>query len=96
MFIISLTYTKPFTEADKYLARHYEYIDKYITEGKFIIVGRKVPRTGGVIICNVETRGELERIMQEDPFTVHSIGEFEIIEIVPTRYISVLKDFLEL
>ena len=85
MFIISLTYTKPTTEADKYLEGHFQYIDKYIAEGKFLLVGRKVPRTGGVIICNVDTKEELEKIMREDPFVLHEIGVFEITEFVPTR-----------
>ncbi|MCD7964010.1 MAG: YciI family protein [Rikenellaceae bacterium] len=60
-------------------------MDKYIAEGKFILAGRKIPRTGGVIICDVESLEELEKIMQEDPFTVNEIGTFEITEFIPIR-----------
>jgi len=49
------------------------------------LAGRKIPRTGGVIICDVESLEELEKIMQEDPFTVNEIGTFEITEFIPIR-----------
>ncbi len=94
MFIVSLTYTQPVELADKYLDGHYRYIDKYVAAGIFLLVGRKIPRTGGVIFCLAESREELDRIMTEDPFTVHHIGEFEITEFLPERGVQGFENFI--
>ena len=84
MFIISLTYTKPVEEVDKHIKGHYEYIDKYVKAGKFLLTGRKVPRTGGVILCEASSLEEVRSIIREDPFTIHEIGDIEITEFAPT------------
>ena len=51
MFIVDLTYVKPLEEVDKNIQEHMLFLDKYYSSGKFLISGRKVPRTGGVIIA---------------------------------------------
>lgn len=92
MFIISLTYTKPTDFVDKYLQNHYDYIKKYMDLNKFLIVGPKVPRTGGIIICNASSVDEVKEIIKNDPFSIHDIGEFTITEFKPTKYVGILDD----
>ncbi len=68
MFIVNLKYIKPITEVEKYLPNHILFLDKYYKAEKFICSGRKNPRTGGIIICNVEDINEVNYILSEDPF----------------------------
>lgn len=84
MFSVSLTYTKPLSEVDKYLTAHLAYLEKHYQLNHFILSGRKVPRTGGVILINVDTDKELEDILQEDPFYSAGVAHYEITKFMPT------------
>jgi uncharacterized protein YciI len=94
MFILNLTYTKPIIEVEKYLPSHIEFLEKYFANEKFICSGRKNPRTGGVILCNVQKFDEVNAIVKEDPFYKEKIASYEIIEFIPTKYISNFKSFI--
>ena len=55
MFIFSLSYLKPISQVEKYLQAHIDYLERYYQLGHFIASGRKIPRTGGIIICRAES-----------------------------------------
>ncbi len=82
MFIVSLTYKRPLTEVDSYLEAHVAFLQEAYAKGSFVASGRKVPRTGGVILSGVKTRAELESILAKDPFYQAGIAEYDIIEFV--------------
>jgi uncharacterized protein YciI len=84
MFVILLNYIKPLSEADRYVAEHREFLQRYYASGHFLLSGRKEPRTGGVILANAETREEIEAIILDDPFNREKIAEYEIIEFLPS------------
>lgn len=88
MFIISLTYTRDINDVDKYIDAHMKYIDKYYALNKFLVSGRKVPRTGGVILANCESLDEVNKIVQEDPFYEAGVAKFDVTEFVPSRTAS--------
>ncbi|OCG32919.1 GTP cyclohydrolase [Gilliamella sp. Fer2-1] len=90
MFIFTLTYIKPISEVEKYLQQHIAYLEDYYQSGHFIASGRKVPRTGGVILCRAENKEQALAILQKDPFYIQQIAEYDIIEFVPSKY---AKDF---
>lgn len=85
MFIVSLTYISEISQIDKYLEAHIEYLDKNYEKGVFIASGRKVPRSGGVILANARNRSELEEIINDDPFKIHNLADYELTEFVPTK-----------
>lgn len=85
MFIFNLTYIKPILEVEKRLQAHISYLEENYSRKKFICSGRKVPRTGGVIICNCDTRQEAEQVMEQDPFFKEKIAQYDIIEFVPSK-----------
>lgn len=80
MFIISLTYKKPTEEADKHMAAHMDWLKAHYAAGTFIASGRKVPRTGGVILARGE-RAEIEALCSNDPFAIHGIADLDIMEV---------------
>lgn len=86
MFVISLTYKMPIEAIEKYLPEHIAFLDKYYALNKFICSGRKNPRTGGVILANNMPKGDLDLIIDEDPFYKYEVADYEIIEFVPTKY----------
>ena len=60
MFIISLTYKVSLQQIDKELNNHVRYLKAQYAAGNFLASGRKVPRTGGVILSQMKDRIELE------------------------------------
>jgi uncharacterized protein YciI len=58
--------------------------------GSFLASGRKVPRTGGVILARGASREEIETIINLDPFYRHHVAEYEIIEFSPTMSVNEL------
>ena len=84
MFIISLTYKCELEEVDKHLDAHVAYLKEEYAKGSFIASGRKIPRTGGVILSKIETRQELDLVLARDPFYQADVAEYEITEFVPS------------
>ena len=94
MFILMLTYVKPLEEVDKELNPHREYLEKYYSLKKFFFSGRRNPRVGGVILCNSKDIKEVEMIIKEDPFYTKKIAEYEVIEVLPTKYSQGFEHFI--
>ena len=58
---------------------HMAWLKAGYDQGLFLASGRKVPRTGGVILARGD-RAALEAMCADDPFTIHRIARYEIIE----------------
>ncbi|WP_295055840.1 YciI family protein [Sulfuricurvum sp.] len=84
MFIISLSYIKPLEEVDVLLEEHVVYLKEQYDLGHFLASGRKVPRTGGVILARGVSREDIETIITLDPFYRHGVAKYEITEFSPT------------
>ncbi|XAZ22883.1 YciI family protein [Sinorhizobium sp. B11] len=83
MLILALTYVKPNEEADKHMEPHMAWVKEGYAKGWFLASGRKVPRTGGVILA-VGERAEIEAYVAADPFTIHGVAEYDIMEVALT------------
>ena len=94
MFIINLNYIVPLDELDEHMAEHVKYLEKYYSKNIFVASGRKVPRTGGIILALADTEETVEQIIKEDPFYRHKLAEFDITEFLTSKYHPYLKDLL--
>lgn len=84
MFIAILTYKKPLSEVDLFLAAHREYLAEHYAAGDFIASGPQTPRIGGVIIIKAENRSAVDAIIAQDPFNINGIADYQIVEFTPT------------
>ena len=80
MFVIELTYKADLATIDAHMAAHVIFLKKYYASGNFLVSGRKIPRDGGIILAVGESRRQIEAIAEEDPFYVHGLADFRIIE----------------
>jgi len=94
MYIIVLTYTHGLEKIDEHLVEHRLFLDKYYAHNKFICSGAQIPRTGGVILCNADSKEEVKRIVTEDPFNIHGAASYEIIEFSPTKFAPAFETFI--
>ncbi len=85
MFIVTLTYLKPVEEVDALMAGHIEWVDKGFADGWFLVSGRRVPRTGGVIVARSGDEAALRAFLALDPFAVHGAARFDVVEFDATR-----------
>ncbi|SDC21345.1 YciI family protein [Acinetobacter boissieri] len=91
MFIVSLTYKVTLSEVDKHLKDHRKYLDHNYKKGIFIVSGGKIPRTGGIILANIDNRSKLDEILRDDPFKIQNVADYEITEFLPTKSSEELK-----
>jgi uncharacterized protein YciI len=96
MFIIDLNYIVPLEELDSHMAEHVKYLHKYYKENVFVASGRKVPRTGGVILALADSVEAVEKIIAEDPFHKHKLAEFKITQFLTSQYHPDLKNLLDI
>ena len=80
MFVIELIYKVDLAEIDAHMAAHVKFLKKYYAAGHFLVSGRKIPRDGGIILAVGESRDQIEGIVAEDPFYVHGLADFRVIE----------------
>src|SRR6185295_833745 len=62
-FVVSLHYVAPLSAIDAAMRSHVAFLEQQRKAGIFIAWGRKVPRTGGIILACGESRAVIERIM---------------------------------
>ncbi len=94
MFIINLNYIVPLEKLDAHMGEHMKFIREYYKKNVFVASGRKVPRTGGIILAVAKSKGEVERIMSEDPFIKLKLSEFSVLEFLTSQHHPDLKKLL--
>ncbi len=86
MFIAILTYKKPLSEVDRFLAAHREYLAKHYAAGDFIASGPQNQRVGGVIMMKADSHEAVDAIIAKDPFHINGIADYQIVEFTPTMF----------
>ena len=84
VFIISLNYKCALEEVEKRLEDHIAYLKSEYAQGHFVASGRKIPRTGGIILSCLADKDQLKQILARDPFNTAGVADYEIIEFAPT------------
>lgn len=80
MFVLLLTYTKPVDEVDALMRDHMRWLNEGYRDGHFVVSGRRVPRTGGVIIARGDDREAVEALAAADPFVTGGVATVEVIQ----------------
>lgn len=84
MFIVDLLYIKSLEEVDANLEAHVAYLNEQYARGVFLASGRKVPRTGGVILARCDSRESLDAVLEQDPFKRNGVARYTVTEFVPS------------
>ena len=92
VYIVILTYIKPLEEVDAAIPAHVEWLKKGYAEGIFLASGRRIPRTGGVILAKCESLVSLEERLRQDPFQALKLATAEIIPFEPSMKAELLDN----
>lgn len=85
MFIINLTYKVDLDLVNHHLDDHISYLEYHYSKGHFHVSGRKIPRTGGIILSTLKDKTLLLDILEKDPFKIHNLADYSIIEFEPSK-----------
>jgi uncharacterized protein YciI len=80
VFVLLLSYVRPVEEVDALMREHMAWLNEQYDAGRFVVSGRQVPRTGGVIVARGDDREEIERIAASDPFVTGGVATCEVIQ----------------
>ena len=95
LFIIDLHYVAPLEKLDEAMQAHMRFLNEHYERGNFIASGRKVPRTGGVIIATAADKEEVDQWMRKDPFCKLGLSNFTITEFQTSQSNPAFRKFLK-
>ena len=95
MFVVLLTYEAPLSEIDRLMPEHMAFLDQCYRAGVLLASGRRVPRTGGVLLATAPSNADLEEIVRHDPFVVAGVASFEIVEFRTSQHHPRLAPFAD-
>jgi uncharacterized protein YciI len=95
MFLVLLTYEKPLAEIDRRMRAHVAFLEQGYRAGMFLVSGRQVPRSGGVILAMAPSREDLATVMARDPFVSEGLARFEIVEFRTSLHHPALAPFAD-
>ena len=95
MYLLLLHYKKDLRIVDSHVPDHTQFLQKHYALGNFLLSGRRIPRTGGVIIARAESEEAVRAIIKEDPFCIHDVAEYEIIPFIASMTAPELATYRE-
>ena len=94
MYVVSLSYRVPQDIVDFHNDAHIAWLKKAFDDGVFIAAGRKVPRTGGMLLSRAD-RGTLDASLAQDPFYSNGVADFEVVEFHAARVAPGFENLLD-
>ncbi|MEW1808661.1 YciI family protein [Arthrobacter sp. SLBN-53] len=94
MYVVSLTYRVPQEIVDFHNDAHIAWLQKAFDDGVFIAAGRKIPRTGGLLLSQAE-RQTLDASLAQDPFYTNGVADFEVLEFHAGRVAPGFENLLD-
>ncbi len=79
MIALHSVYLEPLEVVDQYLHDHRIFLKSLYEQGITICSGPQIPRTGGFILMKASKAEALE-IIKQDPYVIHGVAEYSIIE----------------
>lgn len=94
MFIVLLTYVKPWSEVLRLAPEHRAYAATRYADGSYLMSGRKPDRSGGVILAMAPDRATLDGILGGDPFWREGVARYEVVEFLPQMAAERFQDLI--
>jgi uncharacterized protein YciI len=94
MYVVSLSYRVPQDIVDFHNDAHVAWLQEAFDDGVFIAAGRKVPRTGGLLLSRAD-RATLDASLAQDPFYTNGVAEFEVVEFHAGRVAPGFENLLD-
>jgi len=95
MFLVDMTFTDIEKITVELTNQHKRYLEKEYKAGLLMFGGRKIPRTGGILISKHASEQALKQVLDLDPFINSGAVSYSITEFIPVmaakEYENILK-----
>ncbi|MFF9623917.1 YciI family protein [Streptomyces griseosporeus] len=92
MFIVTVTYTAPLDEVDRWRPAHDDWLRHLIAQRSLVVAGRQVPLVGGVYLAPEMPAEELDSLLATDPYVLHGVATHNVLEFTPLLVATGLED----
>ncbi|MFJ8160614.1 YciI family protein [Streptomyces sp. NPDC096136] len=92
MFVVTVTYTAPLDEVDRWRPAHGDWLNQLISRRALLVAGRQVPLVGGVYLAPGMPVEELDRLLATDPYVLAGVAVHGIVEFTPLLVAAGLED----
>ncbi len=84
-FVVTYTYSAAQSdERDTHRPAHREYLARLVEAGSMLSTGAHVDGSGGTLIASADSHDHVVELLRADPFVVHGLAGFRIVEWAPT------------
>ena len=94
MILVTLDYTVPLDRIDAVIEPHRALLNDLAVRGVIICSGPKNPRTGGVMLMNVDTVEAAQEILSADPFMQNNLATYDYTDFTPIKCAPEFRVFL--
>ncbi|WP_458070852.1 YciI family protein [Rhodanobacter sp. BL-MT-08] len=94
MFIVILTYVMSNDEVEKHLPDHRNFLKYFYSAGFGVVSGRQTAGGGGIIVASAASRAALDLELAKDPFHIHRVARYDILEFQPSMTHDGLKELI--
>lgn len=83
MFLVDITFKRTEDINAELTQAHRHYLQAFYDQQILLFGGRKVPRTGGIILSQGIEKSQLHGLMDKDPLIAQGYASYTIIEFHP-------------
>ncbi len=83
MFLVDMSFTNMEKITPELTGQHKIYLEQEYKTQKLMFGGRKVPRTGGILISMHSSEQELVQVLESDPFIKNGAATYSITQFIP-------------
>jgi len=83
MYLVDMSFTDMTKITAELTNKHKLYLEKEYKTNNLMFGGRKVPRTGGILISQHANKHELKQVLNSDPFVKSGAVSYSITEFIP-------------
>lgn len=94
MYLVDMNFIDMSKVTPELTERHKKYLEKQYKSSLLMFGGRKVPRTGGILVSAHPTKEALVGVLESDPFVASGAVSYVITEFIPVmaseQYASII------
>ncbi|WOX21443.1 YciI family protein [Streptomyces solicathayae] len=83
MFVVTVSYTAPLDEVDRWRPAHGEWLTDLISRQLLLVAGRRPEWVGGVYLVPGMSSEEVDRLLATDPYLLNGVAEHQVVEFTP-------------
>ncbi|MBV1774600.1 GTP cyclohydrolase [Burkholderiaceae bacterium DAT-1] len=94
MFLVNFEFTSSLEQVDLFVSAHRAHLSKFYDSGELLLGGRKVPRTGGIILSRHHSIEDVKRVFDTDPMVCAGVAKYSLIEFQPVMMAEALTGLI--